>query len=54
MPIQQNHVLASQADAHFDTRCYIQSVQCYAQPSESFEEATLLLMSKSEKHYNAT
>ncbi|KAF8588928.1 hypothetical protein K439DRAFT_1334049, partial [Ramaria rubella] len=48
-PIQQNHVLASQPDAHFDARCYIQSAQCYAQPSKSFEEATLQFVNVEER-----
>jgi vacuolar protein sorting-associated protein 18 len=40
-PIQRDHVLARQADAHFDAGRYIQSAQCYAQSSKSFEEVTL-------------
>lgn len=40
-PIQRDHVLANQADAHFDAGRYIQSAQCYAQSSKSFEEVTL-------------
>ncbi|KAF8585359.1 hypothetical protein K439DRAFT_1343634 [Ramaria rubella] len=49
MPIQRNHVLASHTNAHFDTRHYIQSVQCYAQPSRSFEEATLRFVNVKEQ-----
>ncbi|KAF8575145.1 hypothetical protein K439DRAFT_1370655 [Ramaria rubella] len=49
MPIQRDHVLASQADAHFDARRYIQSAQCYAQPSQSFEEATLWFVNVEEQ-----
>ncbi|KAF8585496.1 hypothetical protein K439DRAFT_1343307 [Ramaria rubella] len=49
MPIQRDHILASQADAHFDARCHIQSAQCYAQPSQSFEEATLQFVNVKER-----
>ncbi|KAF8525048.1 Pep3/Vps18/deep orange family-domain-containing protein [Hysterangium stoloniferum] len=48
-PIQRDHVLARQADAHFDAGRYIQSAQCYAQSSKSFEEVTLRFIDVGER-----
>ncbi|GJJ08739.1 hypothetical protein Clacol_002958 [Clathrus columnatus] len=48
-PNQRDHVLARQADAHFEAGRYIKSAQCYAQSSKSFEEVTLRFIDAGER-----
>ncbi|KIJ45146.1 hypothetical protein M422DRAFT_251339 [Sphaerobolus stellatus SS14] len=48
-PIQRDHVLAKQADQHFDAGRYIQAAQCYAQSSKSFEEVVLRFIDANER-----
>ena len=48
-PVQRDHVLAKQADQHFDAGRYIQAAQCYAQSSRSFEEVVLRFIDANER-----
>lgn len=48
-PSQRDHVLARQADAHFEAGRFIQAAQCYAQSSKSFEEVTLRFIDANER-----
>lgn len=48
-PKQRDAVLAAEADACFAAKKYIQSAQCYAQSSKSFEEVALRFVDKDER-----
>ncbi|KDE09671.1 hypothetical protein MVLG_00077 [Microbotryum lychnidis-dioicae p1A1 Lamole] len=45
---QRDQVLSAEADAYFAQGRYIQSAQCYAQSSKSFEEVALRFVDKNE------
>lgn len=47
--MQRDQVLIAQADAFFQERRYIQSAQCYAQCSASFEAVALKFIDAGEK-----
>ncbi|SCV68374.1 BQ2448_495 [Microbotryum intermedium] len=46
---QRDQVLSAEADAYFAQGRYIQSAQCYAQSSKSFEEVVLRFVDKNER-----
>lgn len=48
-PRQRDQVLAAEADHYFSLGRYIQSAQCYAQSSKSFEEVVLRFVDKNER-----